>query len=61
MHDVLGEGDGMGKEVSEMAEEGSHFQWRERKTQVGMGVANISYWGCPNIHSHMGESLSFYC
>ena len=26
MHDVLGEGDGMGKEVSEMAEEGSHFQ-----------------------------------
>lgn len=37
MPDVLGEGDGMGKAVSEKAEEGSHFQWRERKNPSGSG------------------------
>lgn len=62
MHDLLREGDGMGKAVSEKAEEGSHFQWRERKTQVGVGVTNTScYWGCLNIISHMGENLSICC
>ena len=61
MHDLLREGDGLGKAVSEKAEEGSHFQWRERKTQVGVGVTNTSYWGCLNIHSHMGENLRIYC
>lgn len=32
---MLGEGDGMGKEVEEMAEEGSHFQWRGEKNPGG--------------------------
>ena len=48
MHDLLREGDGLGKAVGEKAEEGSHLQWRERKTQVGVGVTNTSSISFPD-------------